>query len=365
MIIRASDLRFEYRRGEPVLDGLSFEIGSPAREGRVVAVAGSSGSGKTTLLRLFAGLERPITGEIEFHPPLTRPPVYIFQEAVLLEQYSRLENARYRRMLRASRSHFEERLFDRLRRELRIDGSFLNGRRPLEAMSGGQRQRLALLRDLSVSPQLVLMDEPCVGLDPIVKLQFLQTLRSLVTEYRFLLLYVTHHADEVSLIADDLLMLSRPAEGRLPATVDVGCVAAQRRLPPSMDAAAMLSPQPLNVVSGRLEGERRFYLESRGRNDCARSSLVFGVDLVSHSAGCGGLPVHVAGASATYLCLEVVGSASTILATRRIVDDPTHVVVNGRGILYDENGRNPVLMSIGTTPVLSEQPCLSLTPCTF
>jgi|GEM_PF-6595557 len=364
MIIKANGIRFNYRRGVPVFDGLSFEFGSASHEGRVVGVVGSSGTGKSTLLRLLAGLETPAVGKVTFDPPLTRQPVYIFQEAVLLEQYSRVENARYRSVIRASRQLFEDRLFSRLQRELGLDDSFLTRHRPMDAMSGGQRQRLALLRDLSVSPELVLMDEPCVGLDPIVKVQFLQTLRSLVSEYRILLLYVTHHADELALIADDVLFLGRPMAAGSRTVVDVGSLQVLRRLPPTVEAAAILSSQPVNILMGWRENETTFHVGSREGRDVEQSALVFATDIASPTIGDGGIAVKVTGASATYLCLDIVGSASTILALRSMIRHPTHVIIKGPGFLYDCNGRNPLPVSVSTLSSMDALPCLTIAPYT-
>lgn len=198
--LRLNALSFNYVGAAPVVSDLSCDL----LRGRVTGLLGPSGCGKSTLLRLIAGLERPSKGEISFeHPsPLLS---FVSQDPVIFEQYSRLDNARYRQRRGANRSRFREEIFGKLQHALGLNDGMLNSVTPYETMSGGQRQRLVLLRELSVLPDVILLDEPCSGLDAVVKRDFLAALRSVLDEHDVRCLYATHHFDELTLVADEIL----------------------------------------------------------------------------------------------------------------------------------------------------------------
>ncbi len=291
MTITAQRLSFSYRRGSAVLRDLNFEFPSPAGGGgRVIAIMGPSGCGKSTLLRLLAGLETATSGSLSIDPPPGATP-YLTQEAVLLPQYSRLKNARYRSFAGGHVSRFDESTFQQLRSTLRFDSGFFEDSQPLPAMSGGQRQRLALLRDLSVSPDLLLLDEPCNGLDQPLKVEFLQQLRQLVEKLPAIVFYVTHHWDEVELIADEVAFLS-PVDGAQPQAMTVAPVRHAMHSPPSVAAASLLCHPVCNIVSCVVESDGRLNLPVHPFPGGLNAQLVFGVDAAHFSRE--GLPVNPA-----------------------------------------------------------------------
>ncbi len=171
-------LTFSYSSGKPVLNDLTVDF----LKGAFVGLLGPSGSGKTTFLDLLAGIASPQTGTITYaqrDPAIT----FVFQRPVLFEHYSRKENAMYRSRRGAFRERFTLDRFEQLAKVLGMDGDFLDSTRPLRSMSGGEQQRLTLLRELSIAPDLLLLlDEPCSGLDPGVKRQFLLLLSETVSE---------------------------------------------------------------------------------------------------------------------------------------------------------------------------------------
>ena len=186
------------------------------------------------MLRLIAGLEQQAAGTIVFgtsKPLITLVP----QDPVIFEHYSRLENARYRQERGRHRDQFDEEVFRHLAAALGLDTELLNRHRPFEPMSGGQRQRLILLRELSVRPDLILLDEPCSGLDSHVKREFLLSLRQVVEELAIRCIYATHHFDEVRLISDDIVYLGQvPTDPHEPPIMAVRDFVAN---PPTLDAA--------------------------------------------------------------------------------------------------------------------------------
>jgi ABC-type sugar transport system ATPase subunit len=244
---------FGYSDGLPIFQELTVRLvgGDSEGIGRLVAIMGPSGSGKTTFLRLVSGVERPRFGSLSISPS-NASVSYLQQEPVLFEHLSRKENARYFTLVQSTKSQFDELTFQRLSVKLKLT-PVLEAPGGMDEMSGGERQRLSLLRALSIRPRILLLDEPCTGLDVGVKLEFLQMLREVVDEFGLLALYVTHHAEEADLVADDLLYLS--PNGR-----DAGASATLLPTeeafehPPSVEAAqASMSPAG-NVITCSVEG---------------------------------------------------------------------------------------------------------------
>lgn len=191
----------------------------------VTALFGRSGSGKTTLLRCFAGLVRAegflrVNGEIwqdsdagVFLPTHRRPLGYVFQEKSLFAHLSVRKNLEYglKRLPRAERRvRFDEAV-------TLLGVAALLSRTP-QQLSGGQGQRVAIARALLASPRLLLMDEPLAALDRASKSEILPYLERLHAELSIPVIYVTHSPDEVSRLADHLVLLEHgrvQAAGRL------------------------------------------------------------------------------------------------------------------------------------------------------
>ena len=181
----------------------------------VSAIYGSSGSGKTTLLRCIAGLERAqaaylsINGEIWqddkagfFVPVYLRPLGFVFQDASLFAHLDVQQNLDYglRRVPVAARRV----ALDHAVALLGI-GKLLKQRS--DTLSGGERQRVAIARALATSPRILLMDEPLASLDLQRKAEILPYLEKLHAELDIPVLYVSHAPDEVSRLADHLVLL--------------------------------------------------------------------------------------------------------------------------------------------------------------
>lgn len=251
-LLRFEGVTFGYSRHQALFDGLTHTFGENGRKrGHVIAIMGASGCGKTTLLRLAAGLERPGAGRVLYHDPVDPVASYLPQKPVLFEHLSRRDNAEYYRRIQARRDRFDEDLFDALVERLRL-ASVLNAPGPVAALSGGEGQRLCLLRSLSIRPHVLFLDEPCTGLDVPVRNEFLGMLREIVDDQGLLVLYVTHHADEARLVADEVAYLQRREHGAVSLF--------QRRLnqiveaPPTLEAAHLIADSPLNVVDCWVDG---------------------------------------------------------------------------------------------------------------
>lgn len=178
----------------------------------VTAIFGRSGSGKTTLLRAIAGLERTRQGFLSFNgevwqdagrflPVHKRPLGYVFQEASLFSHLSVRKNLCFG----LERCKTVEKIsLDQVIELLGI-GHLLE--RKADCLSGGERQRVAIARALAVSPRILLMDEPLSALDSARKQEILPYLERLRDELHIPVLYVSHSPDEVSRLADYLVVL--------------------------------------------------------------------------------------------------------------------------------------------------------------
>lgn len=194
-------------------------------KGRVLAILGPSGCGKSTLLRLFAGLERPASGELAVfgEDPLPQTKAgeitLLTPHAPLLPWRSAIANVRLPLDLlgrpRALAMHKAEQLLRQVcLQEERWD------HRPHE-LSEGQLQRLRLAQAMITEPRLLLLDEPFSNVDEGLR----ATLLDLVTSYLLKdrqrsAAFVTHHAHEAATIADDIIILAgEPATIRRPEPV--------------------------------------------------------------------------------------------------------------------------------------------------
>lgn len=193
---------------------LDVDVKLPARG--VSAIFGPSGSGKTTLLRCIAGLERASNGLLrvggetwqdgtEFVPTHQRPLGYVFQEASLFPHLSVRDNLGYglRRIAPEARKLQLEQVVGWLGLQK------LLSRKDAASLSGGEQQRVAIGRALLTSPRLLLMDEPLSALDATSKQEILPYLERLHGELEIPVLYVSHALDEVTRLADHLVLLDK------------------------------------------------------------------------------------------------------------------------------------------------------------
>jgi len=204
----------------------------------ITAIFGPSGSGKTSLLRAVAGLEKIRQGRIQVGtsiwldtlqkiciPTWQRPLGYVFQESSLLPHLSVTENLNFglkRAWKSASSEQTEAKKALQASIELLGIGSLLQ-RMPAE-LSGGERQRVAIARAIAMQPQLLLMDEPLASLDAARRQEIFPWLARLRDELKIPMLYVTHSAEEVTRLADHLVVLD---QGHVKAQGSVSAVLTQ------------------------------------------------------------------------------------------------------------------------------------------
>ncbi len=210
---------------------LDLDVGFRS-DARTLALFGNSGAGKTSVLNAIAGLLVPqaariaIDGELLLDTaagicvPVARRRIgYVFQDGRLFPHLSVRRNLLYGARAQPPR-HAPG--FDTIVELLEL-GALLE-RHP-RSLSGGERQRVAVGRALLADPRALLLDEPLTGLHAEARAQVLDYLRRLKRELRVFTVLVTHHADEVGALADEVVRLSA---GRIVRQVPIDAFIARR-----------------------------------------------------------------------------------------------------------------------------------------
>lgn len=205
--VRIEILRKHYRTQDradptPALRDLCLELGS----GEFVCLVGPSGCGKTTLLNLVAGLDRDFEGSIRIEAESGKPRIgYVFQNPRLLPWRTVRENIAL--ACPGTDPAYVEHLFE-------VVG--LTAARDVypERLSLGMSRRAALVRAFALNPDLLLMDEPFVSLDPPTARRIRQLVIQLWRERPHTVLFVTHDLREAIELADRLIFLS-PSPARV------------------------------------------------------------------------------------------------------------------------------------------------------
>ncbi|WP_454811761.1 molybdenum ABC transporter ATP-binding protein [Labrys neptuniae] len=272
-------------------------------DGGITALFGRSGSGKTTLLNAMAGLIRPDSGHIRldgqtlfeassrtFLAPHRRRIGLVFQDAQLFPHLTARQNLLYGRF-------FNRRSLDVAGPKLEFDAVVgvlgiekLLGRRP-NALSGGEKQRVAIGRALLASPRLLLMDEPLAALDAPRKLEILPLIERVRDEMKVPILYVSHAVEEVARLAARVVVLEAGQVSRIGTPQDV-----------LVPASGPLSNQRFETVS-LLEARVRGYDQH------------YGLSTLDHPAGPISIPGR-AGPPGTKVRVVVRGSDVSIAMKR-------------------------------------------------
>lgn len=194
-----------------ILDNLSFEI----KNGEFFVLVGPSGSGKTTTLKLINRLIEQTEGDIYFEDKklkdynlreLRLETGYVLQQIALFPNLTVEENiALIPEMKKFDKKLIAEKTKDLLEK-VGLNPKLYMKRYPNE-LSGGEKQRIGILRAIIANPKVLLMDEPFSALDPISKVQLQDLIKTLHNEYKMTTVFVTHDMDEALKLADRICIL--------------------------------------------------------------------------------------------------------------------------------------------------------------
>lgn len=221
MAIEFKHVSYTYQAGTPfeqqALDDISVKI----EDGSFTALVGHTGSGKSTFIQHLNGLLKPMAGEIQINDQLIVPQtknkelndlrhqvgiLFQFSENQLFEETVLKDIAFAPKNFGKSASEAEE--LARTKAKLVGIDDYLLERSPFE-LSGGQMRRVALAGILAMEPQILVLDEPLIGLDPVGKRETMGIFKKLHENDKMTIIIVTHNMDDVADYADQVIALER------------------------------------------------------------------------------------------------------------------------------------------------------------
>ncbi len=187
-----------------VLKNINFSI----QKGEFVSLVGVSGSGKSTLLNIIAGLEKPDEGNVFLDGKdilnKTGNVSYMFQKDLLFPYYTILENVILPLVIQGKDKDKSRQKAIPLFKDFGLEGC--QNQYPSQ-LSGGMKQRAALLRTYLFSKELMLLDEPFSALDMITKNQMHEWYLSTIEKLGLTTLLITHDIEEAVLLSDRILIM--------------------------------------------------------------------------------------------------------------------------------------------------------------
>jgi ABC-type nitrate/sulfonate/bicarbonate transport system ATPase subunit len=233
--------------GQPIVQDVSFEL--PA--GSIMCLVGRSGTGKTTIFHALAGLARPDAGEILLDgQDIAGQPgriSYMQQKDLLLEHKTIVDNVSLPLVLRKVPKKEA-----RAQAAARFPQFGLEGTEKLypHQLSGGMRQRAALLRTYMMHNDVVLMDEPFSALDAITRQDLRGWMAGMLTELGLTAILITHDVDDAMALADSIAVIAGAPSKGVPSRL-VGRIAIDA--PRADRASFMLSEESLAIKKQVLE----------------------------------------------------------------------------------------------------------------
>lgn len=333
--ILIDNITFGYNKRNLLFENLSIDFEDKSDSGYVYALMGPSGCGKTTLIKLILSIEKSLKGKIETNPIV---PVisYIPQEPILFEHLSPLQNATFFDNLKNYHKIYDFNRFKYLAELLGLE-KILKNATSINELSGGEKQRLAILRALSIQPDVLLFDEPLTGLEAESKNDILILIRDLVKKYKILVIYITHHFTEAQIIADEIIYINRNSN-TIVSSVYKSITKEFIDLPPTLDAAISINFPDYNILPVIINNKGHISLAEdteEASNYKSNTKYLFfnpsDVQLVKNN----GFQIENIETSSLFVFFKLKGTKSIIKSKLYNFNDLNTIVINGKGLIYN------------------------------
>lgn len=194
--------KFNTINGEiEAITNISLDI----NEGEFIAIVGTSGCGKSTLLSIMAGLENASNGEIKYK--IEKPVIgYMLQEDALFEHLKIKDNILLGLKIQNKLTEENKAYAMNLLKKYNLDK--FKDKRPSE-LSGGMKQRVALIRTLAIKPDILFLDEPFSALDFSTRLSVCDDVYKIIKDTGITTVMVTHDIAEAVSVANKVIVLSK------------------------------------------------------------------------------------------------------------------------------------------------------------
>jgi bicarbonate transport system ATP-binding protein len=204
----------------PVLEGVNMTVD----RGEFICVIGHSGCGKSTLLNMVSGFAEPTDGSVRLQgKPITQPGpdrMVVFQNYALLPWLTVFDNvylavdAVYPKKLEAEKRAI-------VKEHLAMVGLSEAMEKTPPQISGGMKQRVSIARALSITPEVLILDEPFGALDAITKEELQEELLKIWDDHKCTVLMITHDIDEALFLADKLVMMTNGPSAKIGEIMDI------------------------------------------------------------------------------------------------------------------------------------------------
>lgn len=213
--IKLDNVSFSYEANTPVLEGISFSV----HKGDYLGIIGPNGGGKTTLIKIILGLLHPTGGVVQLfgkdrHDFKERYRIgYVPQRVTQTDKnfpatvFEVVRSGRIPRLGFLKR--FKKRDLDAVERAMELAGIAKYRNTLIGSLSGGERQRVFIARALASGPDVLVLDEPTVGVDIGAQKTFYEFLASLNREEKLTIIFVSHDVDMISQETKTVLCVNR------------------------------------------------------------------------------------------------------------------------------------------------------------